>query len=434
MCGGGGGCLTDFLGLLILYPVQNSSSKTKSNTTVTMKNQALTLITSFVFSTFAFADLDLRLKPGEVESEDVYFTNTGSSYDTSSSLSTSNNEDGRDYEREVLIRFPDVWRLPSKVNSAGVYLFCTRIVEDYGYMKLNVREPKSSWKEKSVTFKNKPASASKFYEKIDRNKVDKWVYLDVEDFYDSLRSNDRGVHLVARNKEAVTFLSSDQKEFTGRPEFVVTIPFPDLVCPLGDNSGNSQSITRTVTGSDFGSRWPSDRNPTKSVKGYRLLHTGIDISNSTGTSTSAKVFAMHDGVIYNTNRSASGNGGYLSVRYDVGAKDAKGNNIYVTSSYLHIVPKSTLSDGSKVVAGQQIGSIFDLNKASGGVYRNHLHVQIRYGGHSEIVSSTGYNIVTGGRLPESKDNTKYLEEDKYTGELPAFPEFFINLSSDVDWK
>lgn len=371
-------------------------------------------------------EIVIRIKPDSSNSRDTYIRDNDSNYPNSSTIRISNKEGGSSSRREGFISFPGLFDLPSNISEAYLLLHCTRLVNDgKSYANLNVREPKKNWDATSINWSNKPSSSSKFYRRVYRSDVHDWVVMDISSLFSSLVRSQRGFHLTVGSGEAVSFTSSDNDEWEDRPEVSVIVPFPDLVNPVAKWS-NGKWVRQSFPGeskitSDFGEPWDGngDGKVDRSVLGYRLLHTGIDLRADAYNS----ILAIHDGTVYNVGQMSANFGWRVSIRYSLG------NGKYITTSYLHL-NRPLVVNGATVTAGQPIGTVWDLARFGFG---NHLHLQMRYGSENYMPSGTYTDIVTIGRLPETQDDTKQINGRK-TGVLPSFPEFFIDLSRDVKWS
>ncbi len=360
-------------------------------------------------------EITIRLKPDEADSVDTYVRRYGSGYPDYSTIRMSNREEGSSIVREGFINFPQISSLPSTVKSVILGLYCTRVVTNRNsYVSLNVREPRSSWNE-NMDWDEVPSSSSIFFQRIYRSDVYDWVDLNLTSIYSKLRSNRRGLHLVASGSgEACAFESSSESDSEEWPELDITLTFPDLVYPVANRVNgkwvrDKYSSSKINNGGHFGDHWENQY----SEDGYPLLHTGIDLKASAGT----PVYAIHSGVIRNIPREYNHDiGPYMSIEYQY-------NGFTITSTYHHVIPD--VNNGIRVTAGNQIATVYNLSSGS------HLHVQMRYGDSTE--EKYGFPVVTVGRLPEKKDNTLTQDRNK-TGILPAFPEWFINLSQDAIWE
>ena len=170
------------------------------------------------------------------------------------------------------------------------------------------------------------------------------------------------VLLIVATIGAITFFDAFSGSSTSQKEPPFIIPF------AGESGPDSWFFIQAYGNTDFAYRF---RDSTY-VAGQGL-HFGVDIAAACGTS----VLAIGDGTVYSVDSWHGAAPHNLMINHDNG----------YASFYGHLLVRSHLKRGEKVVQGQVVGQVGDpdLTCAS----RPHLHLEIRSGGHTRAYNPLG---------------------------------------------
>jgi len=180
-----------------------------------------------------------------------------------------------------------------------------------------------------------------------------------------------------------------------QPSSTLRLPMDNAICSWTD--GGSQMSWGERNGS-----------------GARSYHAGLDLVSSTG-STAVRAFA--DGVVVDTGRNGDpnkkeGNGCYITLEHTL----PSGQKVY--SFYAHLAGVPGLAKGTRVSAGQQIGTMGSTGRSSG----PHVHFALA----NRIIWKGGYyGYVTAGAFSADRNTASYSGTTYYnplyvirTGRLP----------------
>lgn len=153
----------------------------------------------------------------------------------------------------------------------------------------------------------------------------------------------------------------------------------------------------------------------------RPTHNGIDISGQGGT----PILVAYDGVV-KTRTYSSGYGNYVDIEHAAG---------YVTR-YAHMVSQGSVAPGTRVVRGQQIGTVGSTGNSTGA----HLHFEVWRNGSVYTGINQGFtcltNVTRGNPIPlvfpglGTVVNTPTLKGD-YTGDGKAD---LLGVAGDSDLR